>query len=98
MRRDNTHKIEELEVLYPWHPWFGRVVHVHEVIDQLAGGVVRCSPDGDPSRRWLELPQWMFERAACLPAKQLNLFGLPGAMHPTPEFQWQQLPEKTRER
>ena len=65
-RRDNAHKIEELEVLYPWHPWFGRVVHVHEVIEQRAGGVLRCSPDGDASRRWLELPQWMFDRAACL--------------------------------
>src|SRR5438552_12911738 len=65
-RRDNAHKIEELEVLYPWHPWFGRVVHVHEVIEQRAGGVFHCSPDGDASRRWLELPQWMFDRAACL--------------------------------
>jgi len=44
----------------------GRVVHVHEVIEQRAGGVLRCSPDGDASRRWLELPQWMFDRAACL--------------------------------
>jgi hypothetical protein len=65
-RRDNAHKIEELEVLYQWHPWVGRVVHVHEVIEQRAGGVLRCSPDGDASRRWLELPQWMFDRAACL--------------------------------
>src|SRR6201987_2398443 len=65
-RRDNAHKIEELEVLYRWHPWFGRVVHVHEVIEQRAGGVFRCSPDGDASRRWLELPQWMFDRTACL--------------------------------
>src|SRR2546423_5504113 len=65
-RRDNAHKIEELEVLYPWHPWFGRVVHVHEVIEQRAGGVLHGSPDGDASRRWLELPQWMFDRAACL--------------------------------
>ena len=65
-RRDNAHKIEELEVLYQWHPWFGRVVHVHEVIEQRAGGVFHCSPDGDASRRWLELPQWMFDRAACL--------------------------------
>ena len=65
-RRDNAHKIEELEVLYPWHPWFGWVVHVHEVIENRAGGVLHCSPDGDASRRWLELPQWMFDRAACL--------------------------------
>jgi hypothetical protein len=29
--------------------------------------------------------------------KQLDLFGLPGSKHPTPELAWQQLPEKTRE-
>ncbi len=28
---------------------------------------------------------------------QLDLFGLPGSKHPTPEFAWQQLAEKTRE-
>src|ERR1700731_4360843 len=65
-RRDNAHKIEGLEVLYPWHPWFGRVVHVHEVIEKRAGGVLHGSSDGDASRPWLELPQWMFDRAACL--------------------------------
>jgi hypothetical protein len=62
--RDNAHRIEVLEVL--WHPWFGRVVHIHEVIEQRAGGVLHCSPDGDASRRWLELPKWMFDRATCL--------------------------------
>src|SRR5690349_8379318 len=29
--------------------------------------------------------------------KQLDLFGLPGAKHPTPEFEWPQLPEETRQ-
>ena len=29
--------------------------------------------------------------------KQLDLFGLPGAKHPTPVFEWQQLPEETRQ-
>src|SRR5215469_14276471 len=72
-RQDNAHKIEELEVLYPWHPWFGRVVHVHEVIEQRAGGVLHCSPDGDASRRWLEVPQWMFDRAACLAIRMAAL-------------------------
>ena len=59
-RRDNAYKIEELEVFYQWHPWFGRVIHIHEVIEQRAGGVLHCSLDGDGSRRWLELPKWMF--------------------------------------
>jgi hypothetical protein len=42
-RVDNAHKIKELEVLYRWHPWFGHVVHVHEVIEQRAASIVRCS-------------------------------------------------------
>ena len=29
--------------------------------------------------------------------RQLDLFGLPDAKHPTPPFQWQQLPEETRQ-
>ena len=65
-RRDNAHKIDEREVLYPWHPWFGRVVHVRGVIEKRAGGILHCSMDGGASGRWLELPQWMFDRAACL--------------------------------
>ena len=65
-RRDNAHKIEEREVLYPWHPWFGRVVRVRELIEKRAGGILQCSLDGSASGRWLELPQWMFDQAACL--------------------------------
>ena len=65
-QRDSAHRIEELKVLYPWHPWFGRIVHIHDAIEQRAGGVLHCSLDGDASRRWLELPKWMFDRATCL--------------------------------
>ena len=65
-RRDNTHKIEEREVLYPWHPWFGRAVHVHEVIEKRAGGILRCSLEGGAPGGGLELPKWMFDRTACL--------------------------------
>jgi hypothetical protein len=55
---------------------------------------------GAPATRIRELP---VRHKYCRPpshqaaVKQLNLFGLPGAKHPTPEFEWQQLPEKTRE-
>jgi hypothetical protein len=27
-QRHKTHVTETGEVLYPWHPWFGRVVHI----------------------------------------------------------------------
>jgi hypothetical protein len=32
--RGKTHVTEALEVLYPWHPWFGRTVYIHEVIER----------------------------------------------------------------
>ena len=28
-----THVTESGEVLYPWHPWFGRVVYFHQLIE-----------------------------------------------------------------
>ena len=78
----NTHRTDIREVLYPWHPWTGRLVHLHEAIDRAAGGVVRCTVDGDlTGRRTLELPIWMFDRAICVgvrmaPAPQVDLQSL----------------------
>ena len=68
-RRGNAHRTEERKVLYPWHPWAGCIVHVHEVIEKAAGGVFRCSHDGCASGRLLELPIWMFDRAVCAPMR-----------------------------
>jgi len=42
---------------------------MHEVIEKTAGNVVRCSHDGGTSNRLLELPIWMFDRAACAPMR-----------------------------
>jgi hypothetical protein len=58
---------EEREVVYPWHPWFGLVVHVHQALDKRASAYFRCSLDAGMTGRWLEVPAWMFERATCLP-------------------------------
>jgi hypothetical protein len=65
-RRQNAHRTEERQVLYPWHPWAGRIVHIHEVIEKAAGDVARCSHDDGASGRLLELPTWMFDRSACV--------------------------------
>lgn len=54
-RRLNAHKTTERTVLYPWHPWSGLSVHLHEVTER--GDVGRC----------LEVPAWMFEWSACVP-------------------------------
>jgi hypothetical protein len=64
---------ERREVLYPWHPWFGMTVHVHQVVDKGLIGTLRCSVDGATSGRWLELPAWMFDRAICLPISLASL-------------------------
>ena len=62
-RRQNAHGTGfERELLYPWHPWTGRRVFVHEVIDKNEAAVFRCSLSGRGSDRRLEVPAWMFDR------------------------------------
>lgn len=68
-RRQNAHRAEERQVLYPWHPWAGCIVHIREVIEKAGGDVTRCSHDGGASGRLLELPIWMFDRSACAPMR-----------------------------
>jgi len=33
-RRQNAHVTEHREVLYPYHPWFGLTVHVHQTVEK----------------------------------------------------------------
>jgi hypothetical protein len=60
--QQNTHKTEVRELLYPWHPWYGRLVHIHEVLAK-EETVFRCSLSGAFSGRSLEVPAWMFDRS-----------------------------------
>lgn len=62
---ENAHGTEFREVLYRWHPWFGLRVAVHEAVSRSNGIVFRCSLTGGGGGRRLELPAWMFDRAAC---------------------------------
>jgi len=64
-RRQNAHRIEEREVVYPWHPWSGCIVQIYQVVEKSSGDVVRCSRGDEVPGRWLELPLWMFDRAEC---------------------------------
>src|SRR5438093_11349591 len=64
-RLENAHGTEFRELLYPWHPWFGLRVGVHEAIERSDGSVFRCSLSGSDADRWLEVPAWMFDRSAC---------------------------------
>ena len=55
---------------------------------------------GTPATRIRELPvRHKYRRPPSHQAdvKQLDLFGLPGAKHSTAVFEWQQLPEETRQ-
>lgn len=45
-RRRNAHGIAEYELLYPWHPWAGCLVHIHEVVEKAGREVFRCSLSG----------------------------------------------------
>jgi hypothetical protein len=56
---------DEVEVVYPWHPWAGRTVRVHEVTERGAIASARCSlPEVTPVRI-RELPLWMLDAAGC---------------------------------
>src|SRR4030095_12107403 len=63
-RRHDAQRTEERELLYPWHPWFGRRVLVHEVIVKEERRILRCGLTPEAVRRWLEVPDWMFEEEA----------------------------------
>src|SRR5260221_6016027 len=60
----NAHGIGEHELFYPWHPWAGCLVHIHEVVEKAGREIFRCSLSGRATGRWLEIPAWMFDRAA----------------------------------
>src|SRR5450759_2682887 len=64
-RFENTHGTGFRELLYRWHPWSGLRVCVHEATDKADGIVFRCTLSGSNEDRGLEVPAWMFDRAAC---------------------------------
>jgi hypothetical protein len=72
---ENAHRTACGEVLYRLHPWFGREVFIHDAIDKIDGVVFRCSVDGSNVKRLLEVPAWMFDRAAC--ASEVSFTSVP---------------------
>lgn len=63
--QSNTHSTESREVLYPWHPWYGRTVWIHDV--RVTGGqaAVHCGLEQSRLGRAVAIPQWMFDTAIC---------------------------------
>ena len=62
---ENAHGTVSRELLYPWHPWCGLQVAVHEAITRADGVAFRCTLTGSGGDRWLEVPAWMFDRVTC---------------------------------
>ena len=48
---ENAHRIVFRLLVYPWHPWFGMQVAIHEVVDKADGAVYRCTLSGSRSDR-----------------------------------------------
>jgi len=64
-RLENAHGTEFRKLLYPWHPWSGLRIGIHEAIERPGGVVFRCDLTASDANRWLEIPAWMFDRSAC---------------------------------
>jgi hypothetical protein len=62
---ETAHRTEFRELLYPWHPWSGFRIGIHEAVERPGGVVFRCDLKASESERWLEIPAWMFDRSAC---------------------------------
>ena len=53
-------------MLYPWHPWFQKRVHVRRLVRRSGGrAALQCTLVGDDRPRTLEIPHWMCDRASC---------------------------------
>src|ERR1700676_93657 len=64
-RRRNAHGIAEYELLYPWHPWAGCLVHIHEAVEKRAERAsVAASLVGHPGDGWRSRPGCSIGRLA----------------------------------
>ena len=63
----DTHITESREVLYPWHPWYGRSVWIYQTLTKNGAAICHCGLSQTRDSRALEVPQWMFDSAACQP-------------------------------
>ena len=61
----NTHKTEQREVLYRWHPWHGQRVWIQGKGLRNGQIVLRCVRDELSRFPVLEIPAWMFDLCRC---------------------------------
>ena len=62
--RHKTHSTE-LEVYYPWHPWFGLKVTTNRPFRRRGVARVYATLEHEGRLQQLEMPGWMFDRATC---------------------------------
>lgn len=62
--QSNAHGTE-LEVLYPWHPWFEKRAIVDLAMIRSGQAILRCRLVEDLAGKTREIPQWMFDPAVC---------------------------------
>src|SRR5215212_1501738 len=60
---------DKVTVVYAWHPWAGRPVRRHEVIERATGASARCSLVDATIARQQEIPVWMLDAVACRTAR-----------------------------
>ena len=54
-----------MTVAYAWHPWHGRSVRAHEVVERATGSWARCGLAGADAARLREIPAWMLDASVC---------------------------------
>ena len=70
--QSNTHSTESREVLYPWHPWFGRAVWIYAKRMKYGRLVALAGLEPSHERRGGEVAQWMFDTAVCCQMRMLQ--------------------------
>ena len=71
-QQHKTHISKYQEIYYPWHPWYGRSVLVRGSLTRRDRDVYRCTIEDDASKKSLEVPHWMFDRAVCCGMKLVD--------------------------
>ena len=64
-KRNKTHKTDSAQVVYPWHPFYGREVTIHGQRNRRGTIIFICSIVSDQRTSPLEVPAWMFDTAVC---------------------------------
>src|ERR1017187_2064052 len=60
-RQRETHSTDCRELLYVWHPWYGRHVFIHCAVSKAYPPSFHCNLEPGSTLRFMQIPQWMFD-------------------------------------